>query len=405
VTTELRIERLGHRGDGVAAGPVFVPLTLPGEKVEGVVENGRMPAPRILVPSPDRVKAPCSHFKSCGGCSLQHASDSFVVRWKSDVVLAALASQGISASIASVAVSPPQTRRRATLSGRRTKKGATIGFHARASDTVVEIPNCVLLHPDILAAIPLLRDITVLAASRKGEISFAVTQSSAGVDVSVTGGKELDDRLRSSLPTLLEKHKAARLCWDGEPLAQRQPPYQPFGNAQVLPPPGAFLQATAHGQDALVRAVQSAVGEARSIADLFAGCGTFALPLAAQAEILAVEDDADMLAALDAAWRNAKGLKLIKVQTRDLFRRPLMPDELKKTDAVVIDPPRAGAEAQMNELAQSNVATIVAVSCNPVTFGRDATILIDGGYRLEQVDIVDQFRWSSHIEIIAKFVR
>ena len=401
----LTIERLGHLGDGVAEGPVFVPLTLPGEVVEGEVVGNRMPSPKIVTPSPDRVSPPCSHFKSCGGCSLQHVADGFVETWKSDVLRAALAAHGLPAPITAISTSPPQSRRRATLSGRRTKKAATIGFHARASDTIIEIPDCRLLHPDLLAIVPLLREITILAASRKAELSLSVTQSLAGIDLAVAGGKPLDDRLRQVLPALLAKYGLARMTWGDDLVAQREPPLQQFGPAKVSPPPGAFLQPTTEGQAALLFAVSQAVGSAGQIVDLFAGCGTFALPLAQQAEVHAVEGDTEMLAALDRGWRGAPGLKKISIETRDLFRRPLMPDELKRFDAAVIDPPRVGAEAQTVELAKSALRKIAAVSCNPVSFARDAKIFCDAGFAIDWIEVVDQFRWSPHVELVACFSR
>ena len=185
----------------------------------------------------------------------------------------------------------------------------------------------------------------------------------------------------------------------------RRPPWQGMGRARVAPPPGAFLQATAEGEAALVAAVRGLVGDAARVADLFAGCGTFALPLAERAEVLAVEGEAAMLAALDAGWRKAEGLKRIRVEARDLFRRPLQPAELDRFDAVTIDPPRAGAEAQVRELAASRVPRIAMVSCNPATFARDAEILVAGGYKLGEVRPVDQFRWSGHVELAAAFRR
>ncbi len=401
---KLTIERLGHRGDGIAEG-IFVPMTLPGEVVEGEVDGGKMPAPKILTPSSDRVRPPCVHFRSCGGCLVQHAADPFVAEWKQGVVQAALAAQGIEATFRPIQTSPPQTRRRAALAGRRTKKGVLVGLHGRASDTVVQIPGCQLLHPDLMALIPALEAMVQLGGSRKGEITFTVTRSDAGADVACAGGKPLDAPLRAELAALAETHRIARLAWNDEVIALRAPPYQQFGAARVTPPPGAFLQATKEGEAALLAAVTEAVGDARRIADLFAGCGTFALPLAARAEVHAVEGEAAMMAALDQGWRRAEGLRRVTHEARDLFRRPLTPDELNPFDAVVIDPPRAGGEAQMAELARGNVPVIAAVSCNPVTFARDARMLLDGGYRLDWVQVVDQFRWSAHVELAARFAK
>ncbi len=401
----LTIQRLGYLGEGIAQGPVFVPAVLPGEVVEGEVVKDRMTAPKILTPSPDRIKPPCPHFKSCGGCSLQHASDEFVAGWKAQVVLNAVSAQGLSSEITALHTSPPNSRRRATLSGRRSKKGAIVGLHARASDTIVEIPNCQLLHPDLIAAVPVLKALTLTGGSRKSEIAFTVTRSLGGIDVAASGGKPLDGPLRVALAALVEEHLLARLSWNGEQVAERQPPLQRFGRASVLPPPGAFLQATEHGESSLLQAVRRIIGPAKHVADLFAGCGTFALPLAESAEVLAVESDAAMLSALDRGWRHATGLKRVTTEARDLFRRPLLPDELKPFDAVVIDPPRAGAEAQMTELAASSVSCIAAVSCNPVTFARDAKILTDSGFTLTGIEVVDQFRWSPHVELVAGFRR
>ncbi len=401
---KLTVARLGHRGDGVANG-IYIPAVLPGEVVEGDVSGDRMTAPRILTPSADRVRPPCPHARACGGCALQHASDAFVARWKVDVVRQALAAQGLTADFRPIQTSPPRSRRRAVLAGRRTKSAVILGFHARASDTVVAIPDCQLLHPDLMAALPALEAITAAGASRKGELALTVTRSDAGPDVSVSGGKPADAALRGKLAQLVEAHRLARLTWDDEVVALRAPPAQIFGSARVVPPPGAFLQATLHGEAALLAAVTGALGRARHVADLFSGCGTFSLPIAARAEVHAVEGEATMLTALTEGWRKTQGLHRVTTEARDLFRRPLLPDELARFDAVVIDPPRAGAEAQTRALANSTVPVIAAVSCNPVTFARDARILCDAGYRLDWVQVVDQFRWSAHVELAALFVR
>lgn len=403
--TEVRIERLGHHGDGIAPGPIYAARTLPGEQVSGELEGKRMSTPSILEPSPNRVRPPCRHFKSCGGCALQHASDSFVANWKIEVVRTALVAQGIEADIAGIETSPPYSRRRAVFSARRTRGGALIGFHAPKSDAITAIPDCQLLHPSLLAAVPDLEALVTLGGSRKGILRLTVALSRAGFDVAVTGGKPLDAGLETALAGLAGERGFARLTWDGEQVAQIAPPVQRFGVADVAPPPGAFLQATAEGEAALLREVRRGVGGAARIVDLFAGSGTFSLPLAEGAEVHAVEGERDMLAALDRGWRNAPHLKRVTTETRDLFRRPLMPDELKPFDAIVIDPPRAGAEAQMQEIAQSTVPSVAAISCNPVTFARDARLLIDAGFALERLVVVDQFRWSTHIELAAGFRR
>lgn len=398
------INRLGHQGDGIADGPLFAPLTLPGETVSGSVEGTQLKDVRVVTPSDDRVKPACRHFKSCGGCGLQHASDAFVADWKVDVVRHALAAQRIVTTFRPIETSPPMTRRRAAISARRTKKGAMSGFHQRASDVIVEIPDCQVLHPDLMAALDVAKELAMVGASRKGELSVTATLSPEGLDIAVSGGKPLDGPFQLQLGQEAQRLGLARLTWDDEVIATLVPPWQQFGKAKVTPPPGAFLQATAHGEAALLSAVQEIVADASKVVDLFAGCGTFALPLAETAEVHAVEGIRSMMKALDQGWRQSQGLKRVTTETRDLFRNPIIASDLRY-DAAVIDPPRAGAEAQTIELAQSKVPTIAFVSCNPVTFARDAATLIRADYQLEWVQVVDQFRWSSHIEVVGKFTR
>lgn len=397
----ITIDRLGHQGDGIAPGPIYAPGTLPGEVVEGVVNNGVMAAPSIVTPSETRIKPPCRHARSCGGCQLQHAREDFIADWKIDVVRRALEAQGLPCPIRGIVTSPAQSRRRASFSARRTKKGALAGFHQKGSDTVIAIPDCQLLRPALTAALPMVEALAGLGGSRKAELSVQVTDSQTGLDVHVRGGKPVDTALRSDLADLARDHDLACITWEDDSLARR-PAFQQFGSAQVVPPPGAFLQATAEGEAALLEGVREALEGSKKVADLFSGCGTFALPLAQKAEVLAVEGDKAMVAALDKGWREAQGLKKVTAKARDLFRNPLLADELERLDGVVIDPPRAGAEAQVVQLARSKVARIAHVSCNPVTFARDTALLTAAGYRLMWVQVVDQFRWSTHVELVAE---
>ncbi len=400
-----RIERLGHAGDGVATGPIYIPRTLPGELVEGEPLGDRIEGPRILEPSRDRVAPPCPHYRRCGGCALQHASEEFVEQWKADLVCRALAARGIDAEVGTVVTSPPQSRRRATLAGRRTKGGALVGFHGRASHAVTAISDCRLLHPDLMAVLPALERIVELGGSRKGEVALAIARTSGGVDVSVMDAKPVDARTAEILADVAAQHGLARLVWNGELVAALAPPAQIFGRARVVPPSSGFLQATEEGEAALVRHVRGAVYGDSRVVDLFSGAGTFSLPLAERAEVHAVESDAKALAALDAGWRSTAGLRRVTTEVRDLFRRPLLPDELQRFDAVVIDPPRAGAEAQTSALAEGGPPTIAFVSCNPATFARDAKTLVSGGYDIGPVTVVDQFRWSVHVELATTFTR
>ncbi len=399
------IDRLGHLGHGIAPGPIYVPGTLPGEVVEGTPDGDRLLDPKIITPSPNRVKPPCRHARACGGCQLQHASEAFVAGWKQEVVATALAAQGLTTAFLPLVTSPPNSRRRATLSARRTKSGALMGFHARASDTIAEIPDCRLLHPGILAAFPGLQALVLAGGSRTMELSLQVTLTRGGPDVVVTGGKPLDATLRMDLARLVETHAFSRLTWDGETVALRDRPALTMGQATVIPPAGAFLQATQEGEGALLHAVRDALGSQKRVVDLFSGIGTFTLPLAETMEVHAVEGDAAMTKALDLAARTTPNLHRISTETRDLFRRPLEPDELLSFTGAVIDPPRAGAEAQTDRLAQAKLPVIAAVSCNPVTFARDARTLTAAGYRLDWVQVVDQFRWSTHVELVARLSR
>lgn len=404
---KLTVDRLGHLGDGIAQGPegpVYLQMVLPGEVIEAEVEGDQGRGVKIVTPSTDRVAAPCRHYKSCGGCSLQHASDAFVAEFKTNVVRRALEARGIKTEVEALHTSPPQSRRRATLSARRTKSGAMVGFHGRASDVLTEIPDCKLLRPELLALMPVLKQITALGGSRSAEVSLSLALTETGPDLAVTGAKPVDPKIIGGVASAAAGH-IARVTWNGETLALDRAPKVRMGQALVPMPPGAFMQATSAGEAALLDAVRRYVGDAARVVDLFAGMGTFSLPLAEKAEVHAVEGSKELMAALDQGWRSAPGLKRVTTETRDLFRRPLDGDELKSFDAAVIDPPRAGAEAQCAALGASKLKRIAMVSCNPVTFARDAEILIAAGFALDHLEVIDQFRWSAHVELAACFTR
>ncbi|MCC6006857.1 MAG: class I SAM-dependent RNA methyltransferase [Rhodobacteraceae bacterium] len=406
---ELTITGLGHRGDGLATGPdgpVHVRGALPGEVVRGIVVSGRMEAPVILAPAGGRQAPPCPHFGTCGGCVAQHMGDALALDWKEATVRNALAARGLRPAFLPAHVSPPGTRRRAGFAALRLRGGVVAGFHRAGSHQIVEVPDCRVIAPGLRAALPACRALAAAGATRKGRLSLAVTLSEAGPDIAATGGRDPEGGLLVTLVELAEAHDLARLTWNDMPVATRRPPFQRMGRARVVPPPGGFLQATSEGEAALVAAVRTALGGSRRVADLFAGSGTLSLPLLEDAEVHAVEAEAAALAALDAGWRGAPGLRRLSTEARDLFRRPLTGPELARFDAVVIDPPRAGAEAQARALAAAGPARIAALSCNPASFARDAAILTgQGGYRLEWVQVVDQFRWSPHVELAALFTK
>lgn len=407
-TVTVTVERLDRGGEGVA-GEVRIRGALPGEVVEGAVSRGRMDTPRLIEASPHRVEPPCPRFGACGGCSVMHAADRHVALWKVGVVRRALAARGLDDRIAGIATSPPASRRRAVLAGRRGGRGSrahgAVGFHGRRSSTIVPVDACRVLMPSLLAALPRCEGIVAVAGPDRGEMRLTVTDAREGVDVAASGGRLLDAALRARLAGIARDAGLSQLTWDGEVVAQAAPPTQVFGAARVVPPPGAFLQATREGEAALLAVVRAGLAGARRVADLFSGCGTFALPLAREAEVHAVEADAAMLSALDAGWRGAPGLRRVTTEARDLFRRPLLADELARLDAVVMDPPRAGAAAQAAALAAHGPARVAMVSCDPATFARDAALLVAGGYRLGPVHVVDQFRWSPHVELAAVLTR
>ncbi|WP_372610411.1 class I SAM-dependent RNA methyltransferase [Aquicoccus sp.] len=398
-----KIERLGHQGDGIAPGPVFAPMTLPDEEVSGSLDGDRLADIRVLTPSPERVSPPCRHFKSCGGCQLQHASDALVAEWKVEMVKQALDAHGLSTHFRPIITSPAQSRRRAVFSARRNRKSALAGFHARASNQVIATPNCKLVDRALLAGLRVSERLAELCASRRNELNVTVTLSDGGLDVSAAGGPDADRSKLVEMAGLAERFDLARLTWNNEIIVTRRPPIHSFAGIEIVPPPSAFLQATKEGETALRDAVQEVVSGAKSIIDLFAGCGTFALPLAAQARVHAVEASHDMVQTLNKGWRNGNDLRQVTSETRDLFRNPVRADELSYLDACVIDPPRAGARAQVHELARASIARIAYVSCNPRTFARDAAALIDAGYELDWVQVVDQFRWSTHVELASSF--
>jgi 23S rRNA (uracil1939-C5)-methyltransferase len=402
------IDHLGHRGDGVIAapeGPLYAPFTVPGETVLGARAGDRLTDVRVEAPSPHRIAPVCPHFGACGGCALQHADDGFLAEWKTALVATALAQRGLETEIRPIVTSPPASRRRVALAGRRTRKGALVGFHGRADATLIPIEACAVADPAIVAALPAFAEMVGQTASRSGEARLTVTAAEAGLDVLLEGQRPLDGALFAALAAVADAADFARLSYGAETIATRRPPSQTFGRARVVPPPGGFLQATPQGEAALVAAMAEAVGDADRVIDLFAGCGTFAAPLAERAEVHAVEGDAAALAALDAGWRAAARLRRVTTEARDLFRRPVLAEEMRRVDAVVIDPPRAGAAAQTTQIAGSAVARVAAASCNPATFARDARTLVDAGFRLLWARPVDQFRWSPHVELAAAFAR
>jgi len=405
MTTRLTISHVGHRGDGVAEGR-FVPYTLPGEVVEVEGDEERTAPATIVSPSPDRVSPPCPHFGSCGGCALQHWADAPYLAWKRDIVAATLAQHGLKPEIAPTIDARGTGRRRVTFHARRgSGTRLVVGFAAARSHAIVPIETCPLLAPSLANALPAARRIATALEGLGKPLDIQVTAASQGLDMELRGAGRLGERERLGLIAAANAAGLVRLTNHGDLVMQREVPSITLDGLAVPLPPGAFLQATETGEAVLSDLVLAGVGKAKSVADLFCGIGPFALRLARKSKVHAVDSDAPAIAALAQALRKASGLKPVQTEARDLFRRPLLAAELKGLDAVVFDPPRAGAEAQVKLLAKADIGRIVAVSCNAATFARDAATLTAAGWKLGTVTPVDQFRWSAHVELVATFER
>lgn len=404
----LRIDRMGHRGDGIAEtpeGPVYVPYALAGETVEVERTAERARLIQVIERSPERINPVCRHFGTCGGCAVQHWRSARYRAWKRELAVTALAQAGVEAPVEDMIDAHGEGRRRAVLHARRgAKNAAVVGFTGRRSHMVVPIERCPILAPALKRALPVARRLAAALELSGRPLDLHFTATDGGLDVDIRGSGALGPETIAALAAIAREERLARVTRHGEVVAKLAEPSIRFGRAAVVLPPGAFLQATVAGEEALAGLVQEAIGETRRVADLFCGVGTFALRLAETARMLAVDSDAAATAALARA-AGALGLKPVEAKTRDLFRHPLTAGELVPCRAAVLDPPRQGAEAQVRELANASLSRIVYVSCDPATFARDAKILIDGGYRLGRVVPVDQFRYSAHIELVGVFDR
>ena len=371
----------------------YHPLVAPGDRVGS--DGGIEPGPHRQVP-------PCRHFPECGGCQLQHVDDDSYADFLRDRIVSALAAQGVPApEILQAHISPPNSRRRASL---RVERGGALGFNAQSSHRIVDMRECHILRPELFALVhplrALLRNLELPAAA-----GVRLTLADQGVDLLLEKVEVDGLAATEKLGAFAREHKLARLALDDGYGAQThwepEPVTVTLGGVPVPLPHGAFLQATAEGEAALVESVRRGVGEARIVADLFAGLGTFALTL--EGRILAAEAARDAALALKAAADRAQ--RPVFVDHRDLYRRPLGKADLDRFEAVVLDPPRAGAKEQVALLARSQVPRLAFVSCNPSTFARDAAALIEGGYGLDWIKPVGQFRWSTHVELVAAFSR
>jgi len=413
---EAAIDKVGHQGDGLTTDGRPVPLTLPGERVRARSVEDRSGKRHnrlleVIEPSTQRVTPPCPHFTECGGCALQHWDMTAYSAWKQGIVQGTLNRAGFDVACAPIVTSPLHSRRRVGLHARQAGKTVEIGFKARRSWDLVPIHTCPISDPAIVAALPQLQALAAgLFEHPKSAPILHVTSSLTGLDIDISGverGKSggLSADARMTIAMTAAEADFARVTIGGEIAYGARPARVRFGPASVDLPAGSFLQATREAEAAMSGLVVTAIAGASRVADLFCGAGTFTFPLAEVASVKAADGAAGAVNALKSAIATAPGLKAVMPEVRDLFRRPMLATEMKGLDAVVFDPPRAGAEAQAREIAQSGVSRVVGVSCNPTTFIRDAKILIDAGFLLDRVTPIDQFLWSAHVELVAIFSR
>ncbi|WP_137135529.1 class I SAM-dependent RNA methyltransferase [Rhizobium sp. FKY42] len=409
-TESYTITSLTSKGMGLAHapdGPVYVPFALPGETVAVARVGNEGTVISYGPPSPDRIQPACRHFGpegkggTCGGCSLQHQAKPAYNAYKRDLLINALKSKGIDAPVGDLIEAQPHQRRRLVFTVRRPEKALVIGINQAETHHVVPVEECPIASDGLISQLDALH--IIARATGHDMFRITVTETLTGLDISMDGLRSgLGERERRAVTeAVMGLRGIARVSANGEIVVEPHKPQLDFGGARVILPPGGFTQATREAEEAMAKLAIEHIGKAKRVADLFAGIGTFALRIGRKTSVHAVESEERAVRALDQAARMTQGLKPVSVERRDLFRRPMTPQELKVYDAVIFDPPRAGAEAQSAELARSQVKRVVAVSCNPLTLARDLAILAKGGYRIKTVIPVDQFLWSPHVEAVA----
>lgn len=403
------IEGMGAQGQGIAridGEKHFIAFTLPGERVQIEFREGKPVAVGIEEPSHERAAAVCKHFGACGGCSLQHWAEAPYSQWKQGLITSALKRAGVEADIEALKTYPAPSRR-ATFTARNAGRAIALGYNAARSHDVIDLEECPILLPGIAQALPHLRAALAAALPTKGDAKVSVTAAENGLDC-VIEGPALPVRANAATIAALQTAGFIRAAWNGDLLFLAATPYVSSAGVKVTLPPNAFLQAVEACERDMAGWVSGAISQAKlsgPVCDLFAGLGAFTFPAAAIAPVTAYEENGGAVAALTAGAKHASGLKAVTAVRRDLYRNPLGPLELNKFAAVIIDPPREGAEAQARALASSKVASVAMLSCNPASFARDAAILAGAGFKLARLCAFDQFRYSAHVEIAALFLR
>lgn len=408
--TSVTVRELGRHGHGIAeinGQRIFVPFTLPGEIVRVRVAGDHAELLEIAEPSPKRTEPACTHFGSCGGCAVQHLAEEEYLQWKQGIVETALRNQGLEVNVDPIVDAHGEGRRRVSFHLVRKGGKTSVGFMQARSHRMEDIEACPVLEPELSGLIGMAHALGNLLLPRDGKLDVSLTGTETGVDCNVSGRIDVGYEQHMALSELAEQFDLARLSLNGETVAERRRPELVIGPARLTPPSGGFLQATGEGERVLSALVAEHLVDTNSqnTADLFCGIGAYALRLAEQRQVFAADNSAEAIAALESAVRHATGLKPVATSVRDLFDDPLLVDELGEFDAVVFNPPRAGAASQVFEIVGAQVPTVVAVSCDPSTFARDARILVDGGYDLLKVTPVDQFKWAAHVELVALFRR
>jgi 23S rRNA (uracil1939-C5)-methyltransferase len=412
VDQDLRITDLGRHCDGIGVAEggdgrdqYFVPFALPGEMVRAKTVGKRAQVLEVLEPSTERIEASCPQFGRCGGCAAQHLQDLAYQTWKRGVVETALLNRGLDVAVGELIDGHGDGRRRVTFHVRFAKGRVLVGFMQARSRNLVELDTCPILVPALQDAPEIARALALPFAGSTQQLDIAITETLEGLDCDIRGVRDMGYDAHVALAEQADACDLARVSIDGEMALERRKPMVQVGSLRVPLPPACFLQATTAGEEILAQLIRSEIGDVKKIADLFCGIGPFALRLTSTAAIYAVDNNEAAIAAMQNAVRFGVGLKPVTGEIRDLFRNPVYHEDLNSFDAVIINPARAGAEAQAREIALSDVPVIVYVSCDPASLARDAELLIDGGYHFERAIPVDQFKYAAHIETVAVFRR
>ncbi len=410
VQRTLHITSLGRHGEGVAQDGderIFVPFALAGEDVVADVSGSRAKLLEVASPSADRIEPFCPYFGQCGGCTTQHLHAEAYGAWKHDIVVTALRHKQIAQPVDPLVDAHGEGRRRVSLHVRREKGRTLAGFMQGRSHQMLDIDTCPILAPALAEATNVARELCVAFFGHMTELDVQLTATDGGLDCNIipTSTVTLGYEEQMTLADCADRWDLARLSIDGDVLMERHKPVLEMGELRVSASPGGFLQATAAGEEALARLVLEHLGSASNVADLFCGVGPFALRVATKSRVYAADNSKPAIAALSNAARHTSGLKPLDVDVRDLFADPVAACDLDEFDAVIFNPPRAGAQAQVDEIAASELKRVIAVSCDPASFSRDAETLLMAGFKLSRVTPVDQFKWSSHVEVVALFIR